>query len=355
MMEIKHYKKIYKIVGAIALLGVALVACKAVKSRHFSTIKSVQVERGTYNSANNLQTTSVKLFANRENLYIWNSDDNTIKQITGNGKTKPVKALSMDVLAAHEDCVYGIEYVEIDDNNYMGELCSYNIISDELEKLGKVEVLPTVQKPESLCTTFTNDGIFYVPSVFPDGGTYIPVLNGKAMEVVKKPLTIQVGNRHYWLDDDFVMCQDGEATYALSDRIPEGEKYLLQTEYGILVYNTWNKTNLLYLIKENGEVCELFADSQRDCLSSINYCGEYAYLSVMRYDIGQEKLIGCGKDSLTGTFRISLRDGTTDKISDEYYYAMYIFDNSGIYAIDGKQRIYKIDFDGNVVGIVLEN
>lgn len=341
-------------VVVIVLASVGFIAYKAVKALYFPRIKSIHVEKGSYNPANNLQTTSVKLFANGDNLYVWEADDNTIKKITGNGKTMPVTVLSMDVLAVHEDFVYGIEYAEIDDNHYIGELCSYNIITDELETIGKVEVLPTIQKPKSLCSTFTNDGIFYVPSVFPAKDTYIPLLNGTTKKTAETPQIIELGNRLYWIEGDCILCQDGEKVFPLSDTIPAGEKQLVQTEHGILVYNIWNKTNLLYLINENGEIDELFADSQRDCLSSVNLFGDYAYISIMRYDIGQELFIGWGKDPLTGTFRIRLVDGTIEKISDEFYYALYIFDNNGIYAIDGKQRIIKMDFNGNVVGVVLE-
>ena len=47
--------------------------------------------------------------------------------------------------------------------------------------------------------------------------------------------------------------------------------------------------------------------------------------------------------------------GETVKLSDAVYTGLYIFDDEGIYACDGKGRIYFLDFDANVIDTLVQN
>ena len=82
------------------------------------------------------------------------------------------------------------------------------------------------------------------------------------------------------------------------------------------------------------------------------------YLSVKRYQNGGTYGAGGSEsipdDTVSGTYRISLSDCSSEKISDEIYSGLFIFDDSGIFACDENGRVYWLDFDGNVIGTLLE-
>lgn len=114
-----------------------------------------------------------------------------------------------------------------------------------------------------------------------------------------------------------------------------------------------NRVVLSYLTSD-GEWVELMTTESRYVASAWNYYGDTLYYSVVR--IGQEEFKGLApydNDEQSGTFKIDMNTFEICKISDTYYGGMYIFDDSGIFAVDSYKEIYKLDFDGKETTPVL--
>ena len=141
--------------------------------------------------------------------------------------------------------------------------------------------------------------------------------------------------------------QSGEY-HSLEEEIPYGDKSIIPCDQGLLVHNE-GQGDLLYLIeKASGEVIELFTVECMDSISAVNVHGDYAYLSFKRYEKhGEIGMLSYENDTLEGTYRISLTDYSVEKISDDIYNGLFIFDDNGIYACNIDTEIYKLDFDGN--------
>ena len=72
----------------------------------------------------------------------------------------------------------------------------------------------------------------------------------------------------------------------------------------------------------------------------------------MRYEKGAKgwsAMVGFENDNVKGTYRINLDDYSMEKISDMIFDGMFIFDDAGIFACDENNKVYKLDFDGNVI------
>ena len=137
----------------------------------------------------------------------------------------------------------------------------------------------------------------------------------------------------------------------MRDVIGVGDKSLIPCETGLLVYNQTHE-NLLYFIDDKtGEVHNLFEIECMSSVSTVNIYENYVFLSFKRYEKWggfPEKMLEYKNDTVQGTYRIDLNDGSSTKISDEIYDALYIFGEGIIYATDSEGQIFKLDFDGNV-------
>ncbi len=171
--------------------------------------------------------------------------------------------------------------------------------------------------------------------------------------------------------------QAGEYTYSLSYRnksdpviirtdragneeiieLEYGHETLIPCDYGVLVHNQ-GQEHLLYLIDNEGCIQELFYVPCMYSGSTINVYGDYAYISFRRYEkYGKLGLAGVSfeNDTLQGTWRISLSTGESEKISDNIYNGIYIFDNTGMYVCDDESNIYKLNFEGEIIQVLLEH
>ncbi len=313
-----------------------------------------------YNPANNMQICSsdMQLFAYNGKLYYWethydefNPTSEYVSTVFVFGEDKPeaVSELSMDVIAAQGDYLYGLAYPK--NREGVQILCCYNLATGQQTELDTVVTHnPGTSKPDLYCYTYPHNGTLFVAKDYTNQEKYISMKDGRILEKETEQSYFDVGGYIYYLDEGVVKCQNEDVARRLSQEISEeGDKYLLDTEYGLLVFNLYDKTNLLYLIKDNAEVLTLFADSKRSSKACINVHGEYVYLSLIRYDVGNELFISCDRDPLMGTYKICLKDGSVEKISDTTYSFMYIFDDSGIFATGYPSTLYHLDFDGNVI------
>ena len=136
------------------------------------------------------------------------------------------------------------------------------------------------------------------------------------------------------------------------------KKSMIPCDNGLLIHNETNGDFLYFIEAESGDVIELFTVDCIYAVSAVNVHDGYAYLSFVRYTKYGPLGIG-GKqdenDALNGTYRISLTDYSVEKISDESYNGLFIFDDTGIYACNEEGSIYKLDFDGQRITTVLEH
>lgn len=162
----------------------------------------------------------------------------------------------------------------------------------------------------------------------------------------------------------YLLSEDGSDVLRLNEYgvseiidIPYGSrKTLVMTDFGLLIHNE-GQGDLLYLIsKDSNDIVELFTIECMVSVSTIALQGNNVYLSVKRYEEhGDFGMLRYENDTLEGTYRISLIDYSVEKLSDEIYNGLYIFDDTGIYACDENCNIYKLDFDGQRILTILEH
>ena len=127
---------------------------------------------------------------------------------------------------------------------------------------------------------------------------------------------------------------------------------MIPCEEGLLIHNETNGDFLYFVEADTGNAVALYTAECIYAYSAVNVYGDNAYLSFVRYT--QWGPLGLGgqvseDDELNGTYRISLKDYSVTKISDEIYNGLFIFDDSGIYACNSDGQICKLDFNGNVL------
>lgn len=141
----------------------------------------------------------------------------------------------------------------------------------------------------------------------------------------------------------------------LRDFIPYGHKSLIPCKEGLLIHNEWAGDLLYFIHGDSEEIIELYSVECVASISAVNVHNGYVYLSYKRYEKhGEFGMVRYKNDDQKGTYRIRISDGSVEKLSDKVYSALYIFDDTGIYACDDFCNTYKLDFDGNVVMILLE-
>lgn len=152
-----------------------------------------------------------------------------------------------------------------------------------------------------------------------------------------------------------ILTDSSGASTDLGDVVGRGQKNLLLCDQGLVVHNVRNG-KALYLICPDGNIVTLFEADCSSARSTINQYGNWIFLSFLRYRYSEEAdaHVPYENDELSGTFRINLLDYSCEKISNQFYSGLYIFDDSGIYACDDNCHIYKLDFDGNITRILME-
>lgn len=136
------------------------------------------------------------------------------------------------------------------------------------------------------------------------------------------------------------------------------ENAIFPCENGILLFDFNADTDdILQLYKpETEETATLFSIKDRGLsYSAVNRYGEYIYVSVKRREyssfVGYASIKG---DTLSGTYRISVETQAVDKISEKYFTGFYIFNSVGIFCTTMQDRLYLMDFDGNIIKEIIE-
>ena len=204
---------------------------------------------------------------------------------------------------------------------------------------------------------FEEDGILYI---LKDDVEYMyyPVVGTTVGEPTEKQSEYRYGSMNYvyqTLSKPQLTGydQNGNAIH-YHELIPKGVMSVIPCESGLLIHNLWYGNLLYFVVGETGELITLFEYPCDHSYSALNAYGDYAYFSVLRfrdYDLFAAWFPG---DDKYGTYRINLNTLEMEKINDNVYRGLYIFDDTGIYACDQRGCIYKLDFDGNVIMTLLE-
>lgn len=134
---------------------------------------------------------------------------------------------------------------------------------------------------------------------------------------------------------------------------PAYRRSVIPYDGGLLVHNE-ELDSLLYSINENGDLMELFNIPCMASKSAVNIHKTDAYISVVRYEKhGEIGMLRYENDTLEGTYKINLLDGSVKKINDMCFDGIYNFDDKCFYCTDCDGNIYKMEFDGTTSPILL--
>lgn len=149
---------------------------------------------------------------------------------------------------------------------------------------------------------------------------------------------------------EFVCYRHDDAMKSPEEVLPYGLKTVVECDNGILIHNE-SQGNLLYFLeRDTGKIVELFTVECMSSISAVNVYRTNVYISFCRYkNHGQLGMVGYEGDTLEGTYRIDLSDYSVEKINNNVYSGLYIFDDTGIYACDSECNVYKLDFEGKVI------
>lgn len=126
---------------------------------------------------------------------------------------------------------------------------------------------------------------------------------------------------------------------------------LYPVEKGWLLHISTANTPLCF-VSAIGGIEPVFEYSCQHSISSFNYYGNYAYLSIKRYEKWDDMnyaLLPFEDDSISGTYQIDLTDHTVRRINDNDYRGIFIFDEESIFVCDKNEGVYQLDTEGKLM------
>lgn len=127
---------------------------------------------------------------------------------------------------------------------------------------------------------------------------------------------------------------------------------LIPTDYGVLVYISTSGVPL-YLLNEEGQK-QLVNFGGIWTQTGMNIHGSDVYISVYSYTDFNHGFIHQDGNEVDGTYRISLEDGSVEKINDLCFVGIFNFDDTCFYCTDRDCNIYRMDFDGNITEVLYQ-
>lgn len=350
------------------LLGVGMLIVKHTRLPH-NSIDAAYITDYTYNAFNNLQISkdSCVLMTSLDNkLYLYfrqgygnNKQFQNKLTVFENGELVEVSAIDMEVLAFVGEYMYGYR----SDNQGSCTIYAYNI-----ETGCKTEL---VTLDSTICwnayisgSYFDMSGAYYLPdrATKDENGhiaDYFKIEKDSAVPLYSHRNEYRLQGRVYYEDVNYysstVYCQeDGKAAAALD--ISDGYPFMIPIDQGLLIYVAdyySTPAECLYFITEESAdpVC-LFTERDHSYSTAINMYNENVYISIGR--VSSDGFVAIPFDPVNGTYRINLEDRSVKKLSEKVYSGLFIFDNSGIFACDMDSNVYKLDFDGNIDALLLE-
>ena len=211
---------------------------------------------------------------------------------------------------------------------------------------------------------FADDGSVYIPIAPESNKTsqYVHIFSGEVLGIEELTEGYPLGESIYFLVQEFSdaqverLIQTDSNGHIISEEIPFGQAYrraVIPYDDGLLVHNE-RLESLLYRIAEDGAISELFSVPCLGSQSAVNIHGTDAFISVLRYEkYGEKGMLRYENDSLEGTYRISLIDGSAVKINDLCFSGIYNFDDTCFYCCDNVGNIYRMEFDGHTSPVLL--
>ena len=232
------------------------------------------------------------------------------------GEAKKLIKIQQPVLKISNGCVYYVSIPESDSIDKNISLYRFIIASGKTELVNSDYVFPETQAYD---------------------------MNGARYTVTTDNSVLQVNNLNGAINETKL-------------DISYGEKQLIPCKYGLLIHNEGPGT-LLYMIEEKtGRIIELFSVQGERIQSTVNIWDNYAYISLSRsyFDEDLESTVFYNNDVISGTYKVGLKDYSIEKISDEVYNGLFIFDDSGIYACTEELIVHKLDHFGKIIVTVME-
>lgn len=334
----------------IPFLLLNFTSCLFFKADYNVNDAEIVVKDYKYNYANEQQDpVTTKLFMVNSELYVFHIDEGDLYVIR-NGKADKIlnAGKSADCVVVNDDVYY------LDDTSLM----HYSLSIEKKERLYNGDDFLTLTSKEDTAyvLSFEND-CFYgaVDGVF-DSDTKVSSdafveAFGKRYEL--RPSSYSIGKHE-------LVVVGGETEMKIEGIEANEEDYvskkIVAVENGVVIHNEGG-SNLLYFIDgKTGEITNLFSVECMDSDTAMNIYGDKVYLSVYRYKgwgDSMKGMVGYENDTISGTYEIDLKTGESKKISDQIYDALYIFDSTGIYAVEEYGKVYKLDFDGNVIQTIV--
>lgn len=228
------------------------------------------------------------------------------------------------------------------------KLCSYHLESGVHRKLGDLGFYHAADcyAVDDAALAFPTDS---------ERSSYYRLIDGTIAEDTSTHEAYTFGEYTYQLEGDMNLKalirydQDGKSTEYESE-LHNVDMVVFPCSNGLVVTTGADGKKLYYINGASGEIIELFS---LDCLgteTTLNIHKDTVYLSVLCYvEHGSLTWKSDPEDVRNGTYCISLSDYRIEKISDEVYSGLFIFDDSGIYACKDTGDVYKLDFNGNVL------
>jgi len=334
--------------AAVIVFAMLLNACDAPSMS--VTDEHIEINQTEHNPANCRQyEANINMMAHDGKLYFYTVSSGSVfspnkyagyLSVFEDGTAKQIKSFSGAHILLMAD---GFVYYEMQD-----KIFCYNVNENREYELF-VETFPISRR----MIFYSEDGSVYLPKT-DDCAEYIPV-HGDALELSTakhEEYSLKAGvcriEGGYESQRSIVM-QGGDGS-AVSYDLPYGKKSLIPCGDGLLVHNEECGDLLYYIDGNTGKAVELFSVECIFSVSAVNCYEGQVFLSFKRYEKSGEKgMLRFENDTTEGTYRIDLSDYSTEKISDQIYNGLFIFDDTGIYACNDDSEIFKLDFDGNVI------
>ena len=254
------------------------------------------------------------------------------------------------MLGCHGDYIYYVGYGE---GANISPLCAYNTKTTTITQLIADYAYNGYHDYD-----FTVDGLLRI-RLKADDSTICYIAEDMVLGEFEDPVppnTALLGENKYELrlyEYGRLYSNSGEST----DLILESRNLSLHpTENGLVISDANAASGqIAYFIKPDGDVVPLFPEMEYDLMhSTLSVYGNYVFISFVRMQYWADWIpMVYNNDALSGTYRIDIRDLSATKISDQYFYSMFIFDDTGIFGSNAS-GIYKIDFDGNPLLTIVE-
>ncbi len=128
---------------------------------------------------------------------------------------------------------------------------------------------------------------------------------------------------------------------------------LIVFEMGDIDYSSGKE---VFFIDETACLNAIFSVECFCCKKAVAVNESYCFVSVKRYsgyDAGDYRYLEYKDDTVSGTYRISLESFLVEKISDQFYDGLFIFDEDHVFACDMNRNVFQLDLDGRIVSKVL--